>query len=574
MLFFLAILAFHHIRKIKRVFMKNLPIFISELETHSFYWDLMDKIGFVKNPPLHRLCSLMRKMEAKSYILEKINSPNIELRNEIKALDDYFGTTGESDIYRISFFSCCTDNNTFRTLSANSCCCSAILIKYKNKQLTQKCACGKSNLCSEEITYLYEAYISYPKLNNSELGLLNNYIHTGRTYTIDVLNRKDFVVEEGTYFCQQNGYTSVCAHSALKMIINSIKHNLIKNSNKLTTDGINKTIGCDHKHKKADTGLDIEDLDKVLKTYGLKTVVGNFFQKPEWDFGQYLYCIIESGYPALLKITTEDEFHAIAVIGHTLNSDEWFPEASFGYIGPEVIISNRNASFSYLSSSRWVDHYIIHDDNYGMYYCLGATCLRKITLPKYDPKLRVHSVIGICPEEMSISPSIIEQNGAKIINDFIQQIYKETTAVWGRKLYETCVKNNHNEYLLLRTLLLNRENYIEHLSKLEDHKKQTVSEDILYLVKYLPEKFWMIEFTLPNLYTANKSKLGEATFYIDQDENDLNKLLISFRGPESFIIRVDNNKQKDKPFIIINNEKISSHCPLYRIKNIKLPQEW
>ena len=165
--------------------------------------------------PLHRLCSLMRKMGANAYMIE-YDYEDEEILAEIAALNSGLGEIGDASIIRLSFYENHFDLSTYKDLSETSCMACAILIKYINPNLK-----NLQNFNGHEIKYIYEAYIAYPHESGDCNCLLNNYFHTGREYEVNLANNKCFRIK-GTYFCQQNKCTSVCAHSALKMVVNGM----------------------------------------------------------------------------------------------------------------------------------------------------------------------------------------------------------------------------------------------------------------------------------------------------------------------------------------------------------------
>jgi hypothetical protein len=503
-------------------------------------------------------------MGASSYVIEEAPISG-ELEREFLDLNTYYGSEGSFFAYKVSFLK---EEELIKNKGA-ICLASAIVVYYLNS--------GAENL-RKRLAYVYEAFVAFPKAAGSTENLLNNFYHTGRTFDVTALE-KQFKIA-GTYFCQQNGYTSVCAHSALKMIMNSNSSYI---SSLVTTSQINDVLGIDHVSKKADTGLRIkEELDPVLNHFGLSSILGNFFERPEMNVCQYLYSVIESGNPALVKYATRNDFHALPVIGHTLNTDEWFPEANLGYIGPGDSNQNSEDCFRYHPSSTWVDHFLIHDDNFGMYLCLTTGALKKITLPSYDPYMRPHSVIGVYSRvNPKASPGVIEPAGAIVLKSVICDSYKDSILDWGKKLYQVC-STSSSEHLVLRTLLIKRTDYEKHLVSLSDHKRNKISNAILENLNLLPEYFWMTEFTLPNLYTANKTKLGEALFHTDYiEKNDeeeqgeekedkrLNSMLAAFRGPGKFLLRSDTKSE----FVPIP-DTIISHVDLFRSKSSFTCSEW
>lgn len=236
--------------------------FESDLRYHSFCWDLIDKIGFSGNLPLQRICSLMRKSNAKSYLLEELDENSDEdFLQEKKELDDLSGIKGSLRIQRLSFFS--SSRITENSDQELECLCSAVLFDYKNK-----------NIISGECQYVYEAILSHPHKYNicmkkreeaylCRTWLLNNYIHTSKEFEVNIncdfvdqkTNEEDYINKifkiRGTYFCEQNKITSSCGHSSLKMVVNSMCFSPEDfELGKLTTTKINNLISAGDKKKR------------------------------------------------------------------------------------------------------------------------------------------------------------------------------------------------------------------------------------------------------------------------------------------------------------------------------------
>lgn len=66
---------------------------------------------------------------------------------------------------------------------------------------------------------------------------------------------------------------------------------------------------------------------------------------------------------------------------------------------------------------------------------------------------------------------------------------------------------------VFRTVLLSRQQYVKHSEALHDWSNGRLTQRQQTLLRDgLPPRFWMVEVSLPNLFTANKRKLGELLF--------------------------------------------------------------
>lgn len=506
----------------------------------------------------HRLCSLMRKMDAQNVVIEEIKGDSLELSEEKTALDTYFGHKTYIKAFRFTFLS--ENISTVETLlnkriigrikdlADENFLASATLINFRDP---------RNNWHS----YLQKAIVCIPKLSNTPL--LNNYIHIHKIFNCSVDlsdNEKRSFNINGTFFCQQNSITSVCAHASLCMIINNMDMPGLKT---ISSEWINRTLGIDHTTKKVgpDKGLSENEVKQVLKKAGLKANWYNFFNDPNSDYAEYIYRYVEGKCPSLLIFSTthSDELHVVPVIGHTLNSDIWRAEAELAY--------NRAVPLNYRPASEWVDHFIIHDDNFGMYLCLPIDSLRKITLPKHDPTFRSYLAIAITPSEIRTPAREAEWTGALLIRRLLEKFsaLNVKLGIWLERLAD------ERTPMVIRTMIMSKENYKRHLSAYTDFKgKSFKKSEISALTDHLPDYFWLSEITLPDLYTANKSKVVDFIYVCDKqpavDEKELSNRWIQIRLPGA--CRFNRRSKSTIPLTV------NSHCPLYRHKkDIKIP-EW
>jgi len=204
---------------------------------------------------------------------------------------------------------------------------------------------------------------------------------------------------------------------------------------------------------------------------------------------------MESGFPGFIIFNTRaGNLHVVPIIGHTLNTDVWQPEADIQY--------NREVKFHFRSVSAWVDNFIIHDDNFGMYLCYPT---EKLGEKRRGQGYLVNYVLFLTENKINCPPDKIEINAIRavrlIFKKFKDNISKEESN-WIHKMV-----NELKAPLVSRTLSVKKEEYIEVLRK-PDSEKKVITEDILNKVtKKFPDSFWLTEITLPDLYIANKSAL-------------------------------------------------------------------
>lgn len=203
------------------------PLFMS-CDQLSFF-ELIDKcwLHWGNKRPIHRLCSLMRKMKAETVVMEAFNeaemSKDDEIINEIIELKHFFGKEIIANAIRLTF----VDKNVSKIsdlirLDNRSYLSSSVIINYSVAGL------GKS------FSYMLRCHMRRPRFYINDympqfkdigpIPLINNYIHNCRNFPleimIDPIEKHKYCIS-GTFFCQQNGKTSICAQSTLKMMLNN-----------------------------------------------------------------------------------------------------------------------------------------------------------------------------------------------------------------------------------------------------------------------------------------------------------------------------------------------------------------
>lgn len=440
---------------------------------------------------LHRIFSLMRKMNVQTVVTEKLERKG-ELDNEIKAVEKRFNAPLKNiEAWRFSFFTCPVTKEILPYVSDLNYLGYSVFIAIKPPD-------------NSSINYIYEAVIHEPSFHNKKdiqsifgESLPTHYVHCVRKYSAWVSDSR-FTIS-GSFFSQQNGITNVCAHAALRWLLNNLPQ---RAESIVSCEDINKVLGIDHEKKIVDQGLRIEDLVNVIEKYKYNYILAKFDSTPpqtQPSYWEFIYSIIESGYPVLVFFTAENTRHVICAIGHTFNSDIWDAEARLAYSGAPKL--------EYISTSSWADHFIIHDDNYGMYFCMPRNSLR-MTGRKSIP-FRVIGALGIVPTVAELKPLEAELYSSVILGIFLEQNLKN--CYW----LETFKKEylSTSKWIALRTFLANKTDYEKHLKEIEDSDGNFLKEEERQtIIGKLPAHFWITEFSLTDVYTANKHKLGEILY--------------------------------------------------------------
>lgn len=512
------------------------------------------------NRSIHRLCSLMRKMGVETAAIEDIDTTFPEISEECAALNiRHDGSAIEIKAFQITFINEKIGSvEKIREINDSQFLASVIIINFKNN--------------NEWNSYLFRAIVTIPGITKEtdRMPLLNNYIHVFKTFPCEI-RISDTQVHKfniiGTYFSQQNSTTSVCGHAALCMAVN----NTITFSGEFVSpEHINRSIGVDHKNRKfgPGTGLSIEDIRKALDSFGLEYAQMAFFEYPNFEYNEIVYRYLESGYPVLLIFTTKDELHVVTVIGHTLNSDLWRPEAEFAYTKPVFATEDHIA---YRSAAAWVDHFIIHDDNFGMYLCMPVESLKRITLPMHDPAFRACFAVMVIAPGVTTPAYEAEYASVKVSKDILLRHKNSKAGAINDWLRLILLTDELKLASVVRTMLINKEDYARNLEYIDFEGKGFTDNEKAELIKDLPDFFWLSEITLPDLYTANKTKIIDFFYPSNlppwKDVNDIFGRWLQVRFPEALLKNTASG-------LSVYDMSVSSHYPLFRLNKEQKTSEW
>lgn len=369
----------------------------------------------------------------------------------------------------------------------------------------------------------------YLSENNMPTPLMNYYFHSFKDYTLIFRdqNNKDVQFKiRGVPFFQKNNITSFCMQSALATILNILS----PDNELILPNQVNQIYG-------APLGSDVSfDKQKVLKVIKKKKLYSKeilfdqestvnlfklLFTRFGWLPSASVYPWMESGFPGFIVFHTRvGNLHVVPIIGHTLSTDSWQPEADIRY--------NRRVRFHFRSVSAWVDNLLIHDDNFGMYFCYPTS---KLSERKNTEKYLTDHVIFITKEKVKLFPDKLEINLISDIRKWFK-MKKNVTEQDNPWLYK--IINERNAPLVSRTLLVNKNDYLESLRKVDSEKKKIPEYIIQVIKKQLPNSFWLTKITLPDLYLANKTALISIVTIKDSDKQ------IFIRFPKFCYLYIEN----------------------------------
>lgn len=440
-------------------------------------------------PPLKRILSQARWHGIKTMIVEKIPlSEELERENH----DLMIRTSGdfkEGQAFRISLFSKkieVENLDNIKNLSDEDFIGYAIIRenifndanapKYKNKK------------------YILFESVTLPAISD-------NYFIIQNKFKVKIAGSLFNII--GAPFFQQNDLTHVCAHSSLRTLIS-----LSKNDSILTPHEINhelKTNFSDCKFGEG-KGLDDSQIIEIIKKNKLSfcNFVGSTSKKyvEKFSYQKCLYTTIESGFPGLLGFETtplegeKKKNHMVSVIGYTFNKHAWVPMAGLSYF--------KMGGKGYIPSESWINNFIIHDDNFGSYYFLPYDYLKLED---------IRFCLGTLPDIIKSEPNEIEPIGLFFLDKILIRLNEDVDeGELSRKfpwLYRL-LKYHSNERAILNTILIKKSSYLKHLSQMESWEGKKIDKKSINMYKkFLPNSFWMVEVSIPELFSANRRKLGE-----------------------------------------------------------------
>jgi hypothetical protein len=522
-----------------RIAQSNYPKIVSIKQPFSCF-DFIDN-EFPNLVPLRRIMSQARLHDANTMIIEKIDSAN-DLNEENEDIRMRFKDFKKSQTIRLSFFS--------KEVASE-----AAIKDLSNSEFIGYCIIKIDYIPTRgKTSRIYESVIKPSRHSN-------NFVRGIQSWSCRVLKREFHI--KGYLYAQQNNLTNVCAHVAIRTAAAQY-HKL----GDLSYREMNKIVGIDHINRTVGdgAGLTQEDITKIFEAAGARCFVGAYLEdsQPPVPFQKYLYGSIESGFPAIIVFAPalSNSFHAIPIFGHTFNEDTWVPRAESSYF----LVGDKT---KYIPSESWLSMFIAHDDNWGSNYCIPRHYLcTKQECNQLGDKIKlcpiekggVGLVIGTVPKKIKMSPIRAEVKGVDYLFTILPQCPK-IQSPWEARLQDYSRRN----MLVLRPIVLNRKQYVNHLKRIKDWEGNLIEENMLRaLKKYLQDEFfWLIELSVPELFSANRRKIGEVLIRAEVDpvnDRDFSDFIIA-RLPEYFVLYMGGEPNKPRYRFIPSG--IKSHVVLY-----------
>jgi hypothetical protein len=387
--------------------------------------------------------------------------------------------------------------------------------------------------------YLHEAVIRWPMTKAAggpppgtrHDGLSsreNYYLHCARTMATVVgtaAENRAFQIT-GSFFSQQSDLTSVCAHAAIRMALNSMAGYARKLTNRDINDALGLTfedfgtyighslLGDDRTGRPR--GLTDVEIQRVVMREGFGVLLLDVRQDTGVEYDHFVYPFMESGLPVILGISGRDSEdgttipHVVTVLGHTVNADRWAPEAQAAY----TILPRRD----HLSSADWTDHFIINDDQHGMYATLQTELLRSILVPSKNPMLHTILAFAVVPVGVRYPGLWAEYVGVSLLKKVLAEVRPDSAPrKWVRELKRGYP--DYDNHVVCRPMLMSSDEYRRQLGRAVDFVNErdgagdggpaALTQAQAGRLATLPAWVWICEISVPLLYTCNVKKLGE-----------------------------------------------------------------
>lgn len=430
---------------------------------------------FNRSPAIQRLFSLGRSEVAKTLLVENI-PPTGLISEENEEIRGYFQDYVMSGLQRISFW-----RQEFSNLEKNA--------------FTEKNCIGYAILKRDTVAsinhdrwHVFEAvFKKYPHEHNC--------VPNPMDYKVQLGNIRLNV--SGLLYAQQNQLNKACAQVALRSLISrAIKKDI---SYKTINDIARKVATLN-----PGEGLNIDQIREVLKAFNIRYSDYEYQEGMTLNerklipYDKYVYAGIESGLGALVGFkfagpsAQKNAKHIIPFYGHTFNKDTWAPEADKDYfhIGDHL---------GYLPSDNWTSSFLGHDDNFGPNLCVPRL---------FISQQQVEYVVELLRPQIAYNGAQAQALALKYLYSVLSQLSPQLieTNEWLPRL----IDSYNAQRIVLRAIAVDRDTYISHLSNGRDWKENSENPIMTgILTKCLPKTIWVVEVSLPQLFPANKSKLGE-----------------------------------------------------------------
>jgi hypothetical protein len=484
---------------------------------------------FTGSSPIRRLLSQARKASVQTLVLEELEHSS-DLMEDNAGMERLEASFASGKVYRLSCFNqLLPDQIALAAAERNSFLGYAII---KEERLA-----GQTR---------YRVYESVFKTSRRQ----NNFVRGQQTWNCEIAGNS-FAVS-GHLYAQQNGLTTACAHVAVRTAAARFHPN-----GDMSYAEMDKILAADHSKARGGDGLIHADMEKLLRAAGAGVQITDFSVESPAPYQKYIYGSIESGYPAIVIFRASKSYHAVPIFGHTFNEDTWVPSASLSYFAV-------GQNTRYIPSDSWLSMFVGHDDNFGSNYCIPRHFLRTIHDVK-DPDGPgvgiVEAVISTLPPEVKLNAIRAEVIGADFLLSLLRK-FPEVNMPWSERLK----KHFDDHRLVMRPILVKSGDYVRHLKLIRDWDGSSLPKGLTDAFGEMGETgyLWMIEISVPELFSANLRKIGEVLLRAESPasvERSLETFFLA-RLPGYFAFQ-SKSSSPDSPSYDFYESSMAGHVQLF-----------
>ena len=484
---------------------------------------------FAGSPPIRRLFSLGRSKGARSLIVEAVEpeGPVLEENDDITSIAPDHSAVA---LIRVSFWKKAVKNHA------------------DFSSLTSRYGIGYAILKHDEIPsrgidswHVFEAVFIGNKHHH-------NYLTTSGRIRFRCGQRHFSVT--GSLYAQQNAISKACAQVALRSLCATYL-----NEPDLSFRKINDLASGGDPSFVPSAGLNSTQIAAVLKGLGIPYAEINYEANPSlrepFPYQKLVYSGVESGCGALLGFRLSGPAapavgHVIPYVGHTFNEDAWAPHA-------DVMYFTVGKTIEYVPSRAWMSSFLVHDDNFGANLCIPQNFVHRDN---------VGYAVELLPRGYSYSGALAEIVASQYFYSLLPALFSSGGNTWLRRLVDYV----NQQRLILRCVPITLAAYVKALGNAEDW--EGMKEDptsITDLTNINADKLWMIEVSVPEVFSTNKRKLGE--ILLDAEHALSDKIdgasFVLARFPENYVF-FSKVTPSGTPTFLTTPSKFRSHLPLLR----------
>jgi hypothetical protein len=486
----------------------------------------------VESYPIRRLLSQARSRNCETLVIEPLDATGAVLDENVE-IAGYFPDHQMSELRRVSFW-----KSAFSTAAA------------LEAQNPDGCL-GYSILKRDVVPSLgrdrWHVFESLIDARNRE----HNYHPCAKGFGFRVGERNLNI--HGVVFCQQNSLNKACAQVGLRSMCSTYLGDLglsYSRINQIAFEGIASPTPW--------KGLTLPQIEKVFDALDIPHFSLDYASNPDdvrqlLPYQKLLYSGLESGAGAMLVFSMSGSgagsvMHIIPFFGHTFNEDSWPPVAEGAYfkIGEAI---------RYIPSEQWMSSFVVHDDNFGSNLCIPKA---------YVQAGNAQYAVVLLPRDYQYGGIYAEVAAADYFYTLLPKLEAGSNP-WRRRL----LKHVDDQTLVLRTVPISKGEYLQHVQTIDDWDFKKEDEGTIQaLASMMHERMWMVELSIPDLFPANKRKIGEILLSAEKPfttSNDFSLFLLA-RFPESYLFFDRLDTGSGLPLFSEAPSGLGSHTGLFRNK--------